>query len=92
MGVLVRLIRSLNEALSLSSIIVSHDIQETAAIADEIFLLSGGKVVAHGSADELSQSGSEWAKQFMNGDPDGPVPFHFPADELGHDLLGKRAG
>ena len=92
MGVIVRLISSLNNALSLSSIIVSHDIQETAAIADEIYLLSGGKVVAHGSADELSQSGSDWAKQFMNGEPDGPVPFHFPADELGSDLSGKRLG
>jgi len=89
MGVIVRLIHSLNDALGLSSIIVSHDIQETAAIADYIYLLSGGKVVAHGSADELSQSDSAWAKQFMNGEPDGPVPFHYPADDLQSDLLQK---
>lgn len=90
MGVLVRLIRSLNDALGLSSIIVSHDIQETAAIADNIYLLSGGKVVAHGSAAELNQSDSAWAKQFMNGEPDGPVPFHYPAESLSDDLLNNR--
>lgn len=90
MGVLVRLIRSLNDALGLSSIIVSHDIQETAAIADYIYLLSGGKVVAHGSAETLRESGSAWAKQFMNGDPDGPVPFHYPAEDLRSDLLAGR--
>ena len=89
MGVIVRLIHRLNDSLGLSSIIVSHDIQETAAIADNIYLLSGGKVVAHGSADELSQSDSAWAKQFMNGEPDGPVPFHYPAKDLQSDLLQK---
>ena len=89
LGVVVRLISSLNDALGLSSIVVSHDIHETAAIADYIYLLSGGKVVAHGSADELAQSNSEWAKQFMNGEPDGPVPFHYPADDLHVDLLQK---
>lgn len=90
MGVIVRLIHSLNEALGLTSIIVSHDIQETAEIADHIYLLSGGKVVAHGSAEELNQSDSEWARQFMNGEPDGPVPFHYPADPLAQDLLNNR--
>ena len=87
MGVLVRLIRELNDALGLSSIVVSHDIDEASSIADTIFLLSGGKVVAKGSADELRESGSEWAKQFMNGLPDGPVPFHYPAADYAEDLL-----
>lgn len=87
MGVLVRLIRSLNDALGLTSIIVSHDIQETAAIADYIYLLAGGKVVAHGTSEELSQSDSEWAQQFLNGEPDGPVPFHYQAKALAEDLL-----
>ena len=91
MGVLVRLIRLLNDTLGLTSIIVSHDIAETAAIADDIYLLSGGKVVAHGSADDLKQSGSEWAKQFIEGLPDGPVPFHYPADDYAHDLLNGGA-
>ena len=90
MGVLVRLIRLLNDALGLTSIIVSHDIAETAAIADDIYLLSGGKVVAHGSADELKQSGSEWARQFIEGLPDGPVPFHYPAEDYATDLLSDE--
>ncbi len=87
MGVLVRLIRELNDALGLTSIVVSHDIEEASSIADTIYLLSGGKVVAHGSADNLRESGSEWAKQFMNGLPDGPVPFHYPANDYAEDLL-----
>jgi phospholipid/cholesterol/gamma-HCH transport system ATP-binding protein len=89
MGVLVRLIRELNDALSLTSIVVSHDIEEASSIADTIFLLSGGKVVAQGNATALRESGSEWAKQFMNGLPDGPVPFHYPAIDYAEDLLSE---
>ena len=87
MGVLVRLIRTLNDALGLSSIIVSHDIAETCAIADDIYLLAGGKVVANGSASQLEHSDSAWAQQFLKGDPDGPVPFHYPAKDYLDDLL-----
>jgi len=87
MGVLVRLIRELNDALGLSSIVVSHDIEEASSIADTIYLLSGGKVVAHGSSAELHQSDSEWAQQFLKGLPDGPVPFHYPAMDYAEDLL-----
>ena len=87
MGVLVRLIRELNDTLGLTSIVVSHDIEEAASISDTIYLLSGGKVVAHGSSKALHESGSEWAKQFMNGLPDGPVPFHYPANDYAEDLL-----
>ncbi len=92
MGVLVRLIRLLNDALGLTSIIVSHDIQDTLSIADEIYLLAGGKVVAKGSGDELKQSSSEWAQQFLKGQPDGPVPFHFPAEDYADDLLDGKPG
>ena len=87
MGVLVRLIRELNDALGLSSIVVSHDIEEASSIADTIYLLSGGKVVAHGSTAALYESGSEWAQQFLKGLPDGPVPFHYPANDYAEDLL-----
>lgn len=92
MGVLVRLIKLLNDALGLTSIIVSHDIQETLSIADDVYLLSGGKVVAHGTADELNRSGSEWAQQFLKGLPDGPVPFHYPARDYADDLLDGKPG
>jgi len=94
MGVLVRLIRLLNDALGLTSIIVSHDIQETLSIADDVYLLSGGKVVAHGTTEELNNSDSKWAQQFLQGLPDGPVPFHYPAENYTDDLMvgseGKR--
>ncbi len=86
MGVLVRLIRNLNDALGLTSIVVSHDIEEASSIADYIYLLSGGKVVAHGTTEDLANSDSEWAQQFMNGKPDGPVPFHFQAAPYASDL------
>jgi len=87
MGVLVRLIRKLNDALGLTSIIVSHDIAETASIADYIYLLSNGKVVGQGTTDELNRSSSEWAQQFLKGLPDGPVPFHYQAEDYLQDLL-----
>jgi phospholipid/cholesterol/gamma-HCH transport system ATP-binding protein len=87
MGVLVKLIRRLNDALGLTSIIVSHDIAETASIADYIYLLSDGKVVGQGTTDELNHSSSEWAQQFLKGLPDGPVPFHYTAPNYLEDLL-----
>jgi len=87
MGVLVRLIRKLNDALGLTSIIVSHDIAETSSIADYIYLLSNGKVVGQGTAEELNNSSSEWAQQFLKGLPDGPVPFHYQAPDYLEDLL-----
>lgn len=87
MGALVLLIKSLNATLGLTSIIVSHDVQETAAIADYIYVLSGGKVVGQGTPQEIQQSTSEWVQQFMNGNPDGPVHFHYPAKEYMDDLL-----
>ena len=86
MGVLVRLIRNLNDALDLTSIVVSHDIEEASSIADYIYLLSGGKVAASGTAKDLANSDSEWAQQFMKGKPDGPVPFHFQAAPYANDL------
>ncbi|TDY01097.1 ABC transporter ATP-binding protein [Thiohalophilus thiocyanatoxydans] len=90
MGVLVRLIKDLNDALGLTSVIVSHDIAETSEIADDIYLLSGGKVVAHGSREDLRNSESEWARQFMHGLPDGPVPFHYPAAGYADDLVNHN--
>ena len=90
MGVLVRLIKDLNDALGLTSVIVSHDIAETAEIADDIYLLSGGKVVARGSREDLRNSDSEWAQQFMKGLPDGPVPFHYPAGSYAEDLVNHN--
>ncbi|MCK5662403.1 MAG: ABC transporter ATP-binding protein [Thiotrichaceae bacterium] len=88
MGVLVRLISSINQALGLTSIIVSHDVHETAEIADLIYVISNGKVVGSGAPNELKNSDSEWVKQFINAESDGPVPFHYPAPDYVKDLLG----
>jgi phospholipid/cholesterol/gamma-HCH transport system ATP-binding protein len=87
MGVLVELIRSLNDASRLSSIIVSHDVHETAAIADLIYVISNGKVIESGPPESMMDSKSAWTRQFMQGLADGPVPFHYPATELADDLL-----
>ncbi|MGD2137212.1 MAG: ABC transporter ATP-binding protein [Gammaproteobacteria bacterium] len=92
MGVLVKLIRELNDALGLTSVVVSHDVVETAAIADYVYLLSGGRVVDHGRPDALWDSTSEWSRQFLEGRPDGPVAFHYPAADFREDLMqGDRA-
>ncbi|MCP4598599.1 ATP-binding cassette domain-containing protein [Neptuniibacter sp.] len=89
MGVLVNLIRRLNESLGHTSIIVSHDIQETLGIADYIYLVADASVVAHGTPEELRKVESPQVKQFMEGLPDGPVPFHFPAGDYQDDLLQR---
>jgi phospholipid/cholesterol/gamma-HCH transport system ATP-binding protein len=88
MGVLVKLIRSLNDASGLTSVVVSHDVQETAAIADRLYLISNGKVLGSGSPQAVMASDSPWVRQFMDGQADGPVHFHYPAPPRGQDLLG----
>lgn len=88
MGVIVRLIRQMNRALGITSIVVSHDVQELAAIADDTYLLSQGRVVASGSPEELNRSNSDVVHQFMNGVADGPVPFHYPAPDYREQLFG----
>lgn len=79
MGVLVRLIRTLREALSLTSIIVSHDVDEALSIADYIYVLANGTVVGEGSPEQLRASESPLVQQFLNGSADGPVRFQYPA-------------
>jgi phospholipid/cholesterol/gamma-HCH transport system ATP-binding protein len=91
MGVLVQLIRKLNDALALTSVVVSHDVAETAAIADYIYVLSEGKVVGQGTPEELERTDSAWVRQFMNAEPDGPVPFHYPAPDYVEDLMAGVA-
>ncbi len=88
MGVLLSLIRNLNEALGTTTLIVSHDIHETASIADRIYVLSGGGVIGAGAAQRLKDHPEPEVRQFINGTPDGPVPFHYPAPDFERDLLG----
>ena len=89
MGVIVRLIQSLNETLGITSILVSHDVQEISAIADYTYLLSEGQVVAEGSPNELKSAQKDVVKQFMSGLADGPVPFHYPAPDYFQQLLAR---
>jgi phospholipid/cholesterol/gamma-HCH transport system ATP-binding protein len=91
MGVIVRLVRKMNDALGISSIIVSHDVQEISTVADRSFLISHGKVVASGSPDELRNTSSDLVRQFMHGMADGPVAFHYSAPDYAEQLLGRDA-
>jgi phospholipid/cholesterol/gamma-HCH transport system ATP-binding protein len=87
MGVVCRLIRELNDALGITSIVVSHDVQEVGTIADRSYLLAGGKVVAAGSSAQLQASPDPAVRQFMDGLADGPVPFHYPSADYRAQLL-----
>jgi phospholipid/cholesterol/gamma-HCH transport system ATP-binding protein len=87
MGMLVQLIRLLNDSLGLTSIIVSHDVHETASIADYIYVIADGKVVGHGTPEQVMNTDEPRVRQFIRGLPDGPVPFHYPAVNYRDDLL-----
>lgn len=86
MGVLIQLIKRLNDLLGLTSVIVSHDVAETASIADYIYLVSNGSIVGSGSAKEIFSDQTPWVNQFVHGLADGAVPFHYPAISYGEDL------
>jgi phospholipid/cholesterol/gamma-HCH transport system ATP-binding protein len=89
LGVVLRLIRELNDALGITSIVVSHDVREIAAVADSAYLLSGGQVLASGPPASLATSDLPEVRQFMGGLPDGPVPFHYPAPDYAEELFGS---
>jgi phospholipid/cholesterol/gamma-HCH transport system ATP-binding protein len=88
-GVIVRLIQSLNRALNITSIVVSHDVEEMSAIANYCFLLVDGKVAAQGSPADLKLAPSSVVQQFMSGAPDGPVAFNYPAPDYYQQLLER---
>ncbi len=92
MGVTANLIRRLNDALGSTSILVSHDVNESFAIADYVYFLSAGKIVAQGTPQEMRESTDPYVKQFVHAQADGPVPFHYPGKSLAEDLgLGGGA-
>ena len=86
-GVLVKLIHNMNHALGMTSVVVSHDVDETASISDYIYVISGGKVVEHGTPENINHSASDWVRQFMGGLADGPVPFHYSSQPMIEDLM-----
>ena len=86
LSVIVRLIRQTNDALGITSIVVTHDVAEMEKLADLSYLISNGKVVAHGTPQELQRDSSDTVRQFMQGLADGPVPFHFPGPQYAEQL------
>ncbi len=87
MGVLVKLVKTLNQSLNITSIIVSHDVQETMRIADYVYVIVNKKVLGHGTPDAIAKDNSRQMQQFIQGLPDGPVPFDYPATPLVEDFL-----
>jgi phospholipid/cholesterol/gamma-HCH transport system ATP-binding protein len=88
LGVILRLIRETNDVLGLTSIVVSHDVEEISRLADYCYVIAEGRAIAHGPPAELARSESDLVRQFMGGAADGPVPFHYPAGDFARDLAG----
>lgn len=86
MAVLVKLISQLNKTLGLTSVIVSHDVTEVLSIADYVYLIANRKIVAHGTPEQLRDEANPEVAQFVQGLPDGPVPFHYPATDYLQEL------
>ena len=79
LGIVGQLVRKLNDALGITSVVVTHDIYESLKIVDYIYFVAEGRIVAQGTPDEVRQSKDSFVRQFVDGEPDGPVPFHYPA-------------
>jgi phospholipid/cholesterol/gamma-HCH transport system ATP-binding protein len=86
-GVIAKQIRELNDALGITSIVVSHDVAETCLISDYAYLMGDGRIIGQGTPAEVQESKSEYVRQFMDGLPDGPVPYNYPARKYLDDLL-----
>lgn len=89
MGVIVKLVGQISDALDITSVVVSHDVHDVVAVADYSYVISDGQVAAEGTPEELNNSSSEVVKQFMHGLPDGPVGFHYDAPDYAKQLLGE---
>ena len=87
----LKLIRTLNDTLGITSVLVAHEFAAVRRAADLVYLIAGGKVAAHGHPDELAERDSPWTRQFFGGEADGPVPFQYPARDYAADL-GFQAG
>ena len=87
LGVITKLVRELADALETTSIVVTHDVEEGLSIADRVYLLGGGKLLATGTPNELLTTEQPEVKQFLHGLPDGPVPFHYPAEDYSSELI-----
>lgn len=90
-SVVVKLIKEFNDALGLTSILVSHDVQEAASIADYVYVISSGKILAHGTPHELFRNDVPEVHQFMHGLPDGAIPFHYPAGDYLQEMFADES-
>ena len=79
LGVVGQLIRNLNDALGITSVLVTHDVYESLKIVDYMYFVSDGRIIAQGTPAEVRASADPFVRQFVDGEPDGPVPFHYPA-------------
>jgi phospholipid/cholesterol/gamma-HCH transport system ATP-binding protein len=86
LSIVGQLIRKLNDALGITSVVVTHDIYESLKIVDYIYFVSDGRIVAEGTPDEVRRSADAFVRQFVDGQPDGPVPFHYPAKALNEEF------
>ena len=91
MGVIVRLIRLLSEALGLTSVVVSHDVPEVMSIADYIYIIAEKKIIGHGTPAQIRENDSPLVQQFVQGESDGPVPFHYDAPPYVNELIKVSA-
>jgi phospholipid/cholesterol/gamma-HCH transport system ATP-binding protein len=91
MGVLVKLIKALNDALKVTSVVVTHDVSEVLTIADYIYIMAEKKIIGSGTPAEIKNSDSPLVQQFLQGLADGPVPFHYPAGDIKQALLGSTS-
>jgi phospholipid/cholesterol/gamma-HCH transport system ATP-binding protein len=91
MGVLVKLIKALNDALQLTSVVVTHDVNEVLTIADYIYILAEKRVIGSGTPEQIKNSDSPLVQQFLQGKADGPVPFHYPANSTAQAFLGSAS-
>jgi phospholipid/cholesterol/gamma-HCH transport system ATP-binding protein len=83
---ILRLIRTLNQTLGITSILVAHELAAVRRVADQIHLIAAGRIAAHGTPDELARGETPWTRQFFSGEADGPVPFHYPAPDYATQL------
>jgi phospholipid/cholesterol/gamma-HCH transport system ATP-binding protein len=86
LGIVGQLIRKLNDALGITSVVVTHDIYESLKIVDYIYFVAEGRIVAHGTPEDVRASTDPFVRQFVDGEPDGPVPFHYPAKALSREF------
>jgi len=86
LGITARLIRDLNNALGATSLLVTHDVEETFAIADYVYFIANGRIGAEGTPEELSRSTDSFVRQFLDASPDGPVPFNYPGPTMAQDF------